>query len=260
MSRHESVTAAGGLLAILILLLVPVARATDLPPAAEVLDRYVETTGGKAAYEKIHDRTGTGTFGMPAMGITGQLTLHQAAPDLYHMQVELPGMGTIETGYDGETAWELNPMTGARILEGEEKAATVREAVFNAELKWRDLYDAVQTTGRDTVGDRTAWVVALTPPVGSVETRYYDTETGLLLKMERTQTTQMGEVPISITLSDYETFDGIEMPTRTRQDISVQTMVLQLDDIQQNTGLGSEVFALPPAVQALQKAAPAAGD
>src|SRR5687767_1631044 len=51
----------------------------DLPKAAEILEKYVKATGGKAAYEKVKSRIMKGT--MSVAGQTGKLTIYQKAPN-----------------------------------------------------------------------------------------------------------------------------------------------------------------------------------
>ena len=43
---------------------------TRLPSADEILDKYVEALGGKAAFEKFRSRVVKGARELPAMGIT----------------------------------------------------------------------------------------------------------------------------------------------------------------------------------------------
>ncbi len=52
-----------------------------LPPKAEeVLDQYVEATGGKAAYEKIKNRVSKGTMEVTGAGLKGDIRETSAAP------------------------------------------------------------------------------------------------------------------------------------------------------------------------------------
>ena len=63
----------------------------DLPPTAEqILDRYVEVTGGKAAYDKLHNRVSQGTMEIAGLGITGKFTLTQGEPDRMYLEAEIP--------------------------------------------------------------------------------------------------------------------------------------------------------------------------
>ena len=76
MTRKWAVIAAGFAIAGGIAL-----RADDtLPKAETILDRYIEVTGGKAAYEKRKTEIATGTFEMAAMGVKGTITHYAASP------------------------------------------------------------------------------------------------------------------------------------------------------------------------------------
>ena len=65
------------------------AAAQPLPKAETILDRYVEVTGGKAAYEKHTHQTMTGTLSFPEQGLSGKLTRYSMAPDKEYSVVEL---------------------------------------------------------------------------------------------------------------------------------------------------------------------------
>ena len=47
--------------------------ADDLPKAETILDKYIEVTGGKAAYEKNHSEVSTGTMEFVGKGIKGSV-------------------------------------------------------------------------------------------------------------------------------------------------------------------------------------------
>ena len=72
--------------------------ADDLPKGETVLDKYVEATGGKAVYSKIHNETTTGTMEFKAMGLKGKLTSYAAEPDKRYTEISLEGIGKIQEG------------------------------------------------------------------------------------------------------------------------------------------------------------------
>src|SRR5262245_21814879 len=53
----------------------------DLPDAAEILDGYVEATGGKKTYEKLKTRIARGTLEIAALGTQGKVQTWQQSPD-----------------------------------------------------------------------------------------------------------------------------------------------------------------------------------
>ena len=68
----------------------------ELPSADSVIDRYIEATGGAAAYEARKSDISRGTMTIGAAGITGQLEIH-TRPGLQHTKLELPNIGVIES-------------------------------------------------------------------------------------------------------------------------------------------------------------------
>src|SRR5262249_36051553 len=100
-------------------LLAATAGAQGLPKAEEVLDKYVEATGGKAAYEKIKNQVLHGTVELGG-AVKGPMVSYHAPPNKMYVEIELQGLGKIEQGTDGKVAWERSALAGARILNGAE--------------------------------------------------------------------------------------------------------------------------------------------
>lgn len=228
------------------------AQPPALPDAAQILDRSIEVTGGRAAYERIHSRVTFGSFELPAMGIKGKLTTYAAAPSFFYSVGESEAIGKLESGGNGEVLWDITAMTGPRIKTGGEKAAAAREARFNNALFWREMYKAVQTAGIDTVETRPCYKVVLTPNEGEPETGYYDVETGLPQRADQVIVAEMGRMSVQSFFSDYRPVDGLLIPFRSRQILmGMQEMVFATDSIAQNVEIPPERFALPPEIQAL---------
>src|SRR5262249_1257748 len=128
----------------------PTARAQappDLPKAETVLDQYVEATGGWAAYEKIKNRTITGTMELAGANLKGTIKATQAAPNRLVVVTEFGPVGKMVQGTDGQSAWMSSAVLGERQLEGEEKAAFLFQAMFHKESRWKEAYPKVQCTG-----------------------------------------------------------------------------------------------------------------
>src|SRR5258708_5849715 len=58
-----------------------VTAADPLPKPETILDHYVEVTGGKAAYEKIHSEVVKGKMEVTGRGIAGSLVSYSAEPN-----------------------------------------------------------------------------------------------------------------------------------------------------------------------------------
>src|SRR5437868_6872701 len=165
-----------------------------LPKADTILDRITEVTCGKATFEKHHSEIVHGNLEFTGRGLKGTITIYQSAPNKNRAVIDLEGIGKIESGSDGEVAWENNAMQGPRVKQGVEKADAFRDATFNAALYWRKLYTKAETVGTETVTGHECYKVVLTPLEGNPTSHFYDKKSGLLIKTAAKRTTQMGEI------------------------------------------------------------------
>ena len=225
--------------------------AADLPKAETILDKYVEVTGGKAAYQKLHSQMETGTFEMSAAGIKGAVTSYHAAPDLVYTEIVLEGIGKITDGSDGKVAWANSAMQGPRVKEGPERAQAMQAARFNGELNWREVYKTAETTGIEAVDGKDCYKVVLTPAEGSAVTHFYDKESGLLTKISLITQSPMGEVPADSFTSDYRKEGDILMPHKVRQSVAGQEFTITIDTVKFNPEIPKNRFDLPDEIKAL---------
>ena len=230
--------------------------AGDTPSAEQVLDRYVEAIGGAEAHRSVTSLRMTGTFAIPKMGVSGTLEIAQAAPNNLYMHVEFPGMGAHEAGTSDGVAWEKSAMTGSRIIEGEERDRTLLDATLNADVDWRSHYEA-EYAGKDEVDGRAAHKVKLTPKVGgNPRTRTYDAETGLLVRTEEVQKTQMGEIQAVSVHGDYREVAApagpIKISHRTQVTAMGNEQVITVEKLEVNPTLPADRFAIPAEIKALQ--------
>src|SRR5690242_1955488 len=86
--------------------------ADDLPKADTILDKYIEATGGKAAYEKNHTEVSTGSMEFVGKGIKGAISSYRAEPNKSYTEIDIAGIGKVKEGSDGTIAWSLSAMQG----------------------------------------------------------------------------------------------------------------------------------------------------
>jgi len=222
-----------------------------LPKAEEILDKFVEVTGGKAAYENVRNEKSTGTFEFVGKGIKGTVTSYLADPNKSVTNVDLEGVGTMQDGTDGQTAWQNSSMQGPRIKQGEERAASLREATLRAPLYWRKLYKHVETVGQETIDDQVCYKVVLTPEEGQLETQYYDKKSGLMVKITMVVASPMGEIPTETILSDYKQEGGLRTPHKLQHKLAGMDFLVTLDHVDYNVEIPENKFDVPADVKAL---------
>jgi hypothetical protein len=227
---------------------------TDLPKGEAVIAKYIEVTGGQAAYEKVHTSISAGTMTMPAQGIQGKVTMYEAEPAKNYTSVEIPGIGLVEDGTDGTIAWEKSALQGARLKTGDEKAFAIRSA--NSQSRYVNLkkfYKTVETVDIETINGRPCYKVVQTPIEGKPETTYYDKESGLLVKETGIMASPMGEIPFETEIGDYRKEGALLLPHKITQSFVGQKMEIVLESTRLNAEIPKDRFDIPAEVKALIK-------
>jgi hypothetical protein len=224
-----------------------------LPKAETILDRYVEAIGGKAVLEKHRSEVMHGTIEVVGRGVKGTMTVYQAAPDKELAIIDFEGIGKIQSGSNGEVAWESSAMQGPRLKDGTEKADAFRDGTFNSPLYWRKLYTKVETTGVEKVGDHDTYKVVMTPKEGKPTTHFYDKTTGLLVKTQATRITPNGEISAEAYADDYRKEGDMIVPHKLTNKVAGNELQILVSSMEFNADLPKDRFDLPDDIQALVK-------
>ena len=226
------------------------ASAEAMPDGRSLLRAHVAACGGADALEGIQNAVVTSTYAVPAQSMKGTIAIAFARPDKILSRGEMTGVGRIEQGYDGTTGWEINALTGPRLL-GSLELEQLRNSesnVFNLQDLDR-LYAKAQTTGRTEFAGKQAWEVTLTSASGRETIAYFDPSSSLMTGMKTTVASQLGEIPATITLSDYKSFGKLKLPTRSSQSLlnGMVEATSTIDSVEMNVGAGKLPSFAPPA-------------
>ncbi len=232
------------------------AVAQDLPKGETIFDKYVEVTGGKAAYAQRRSEIARGVVKMSAAGVSGTVEMYSVAPNSQVIVMDVQGVGRIEQGTDGKIAWESSAVMGPRLKTGEEKVEALHEALFNLPLNWRQVYSKVNTIAAETTEGHDCYRVVATPIAGGKpETFWFDRKSGLNVKIKRTAVTAMGEIPAEIVMVNYRKIGPILQATTLLQRAGGQEVTIVLDNIQPNAAIPASRFIPPAEVRQLMSPA-----
>jgi hypothetical protein len=221
--------------------------AADMPTADQIVEKYVQAIGGKAAIEKQTSRVSKGTFDLPAFGASGTAEIYEKAPNKTASVITIAGFGVVQEGYDGKIAWSQDPQSGLREKAGAELASAKLDAEFLKPLKIKQLYPKLVVKGKDKVGDKEVYVVEATPVESSVETWYFDTQTGLMLRQDAERESPQGKQPIQVYLDNYKDVDGIKLPFKIHQVTPAFTIDIKIDEVKHNVPIDDAKFNKPAA-------------
>lgn len=222
------------------------APAPATPNADQLVDRYVEAIGGRVAWKKLTSRISTGTIDVPQQSLSGTIEIREKAPNHLLATIIVNG-ASYRQGFDGTIAWTDDPKDGLREEAGAELEDTRRDADFYHPLDLHTLYSKFTVTGTEKVGDRDAYAVEATRAGADPDKLYFDTQTGLVLRIFTRHHTAEGVTSFQEDLEDYREVDGVKLPFTVHQQSSDLAFTIKFTEVRQNVDLDESQFSKPAA-------------
>ena len=205
----------------------------DAPTPQQIIEKYVEAAGGKAAFAKLHSRVSRAQTETVGTGQKGSLELYEKAPNKFAMLIDVPGVGIMMRGNNDQASWWQDPLQGYIEFSGPGWFEGIREAYFDKATRLRDLYPTWEFKGKEKVGQKDAYVIQGT--TSNLSKYYFDVETGLLLRKGNTY------------YEDYREIDGVKLPYLIREDSLLGfAFVYKITDIKHNVPIDDAKFAPYP--------------
>ncbi|CAN5631926.1 hypothetical protein BH23GEM1_BH23GEM1_09840 [soil metagenome] len=226
------------------------AQNAPLPAAKDLVAKHVAAIGGRDVVLRHPFFRAKGTFGMPAAGMTGELEVAGAQPNLVAMKITIPGVGDMLQGFDGTHAWAMDPFQGPRLIEGAELVQMMEEAEFASVLRESENIASMETTEIATIGSQQCYKVKVTRKSGRETFDCYAVDSGLLIGGFAKQQSPMGEIEVVSEFSDYQDFNGIKQPTKITLTMMSQQQVMTFTSYEYGP-MEPAVFTPPPAIATL---------
>ena len=223
-----------------------VAATAAVPSTKKILRKYLNATGGRKAWERVHSRVSQGTVAVPSMDLAGTALMFEEAPDRALVKIVISGSTFLE-GFDGRVAWSSDPKDGLRRQTGAQLAETRRESDFRFPADFRKIYATVSAPTRASIGQQAVYVVDATPAEGGQPDRaYFDAQTGLLVRLVTQHHEDDGCVePFEHDFSDYRAVDVIKFPFAIHQSGAQVDFTIRLQTVRQNVPVNDSQFSEP---------------
>ncbi|UCF63259.1 MAG: DUF620 domain-containing protein [bacterium] len=234
-----------------ILLILPCAYAQFSPGAEEILDAYLRVTGGIDAYQKIKNRMTQSEIEIQGSNIFMNIVVYAQKPNLSRVITESLVTGTVMSGCDGETVWELSDVKGPIIKSDKERVNALHLNMLDRFVCWREIYQKVEYRGLEKVNGQHCFVVYLEPYEADSQLLYFDPETMLMIALKTELRSEMGSLLVRSYFSDYREVDGIKLPFETRIEMASQVLISRVKRIEHNMALDKNFFVLPEKIQGL---------
>lgn len=229
----------------MILILTMLLAAQAQPPTVEEILRRFEAALGDPALAKSHESRIVRSVYEEASGGKAEVFEYYLAPDKYLHHMVLDEGLSMRFGSDGKSVWNDTPR-GPEVIPADKVPPIARDAVFNRNLKLRDLYPQMRVVGAASVGGKPAWQIEATGAEGAKEQMFFDAASGLLVRRTYAYVLPSGyRVPRDLIYEEYTDFDGVRMPSRVRQ-FAPGAAIFTVQRVDHNADIFEPVFA-PPA-------------
>jgi hypothetical protein len=253
-TAHEAPAFMRGLLCAFTALMTAQITLADAPTVAPepkaLIEKSIESAGGREKLNAIKSMSIDGEISMPAQNINGTMQVYMK-PDKASIVADLPGIGQIKSGINGDIAYEVSDIMGARLLSDDEKKQLLDGMNPDDQFdRYLDLKDA-KVTGPEKVGESQAWKLTGKNESGDEESHWIDIKSYRALKSTMVMNHQMGKIPVQMSFSDYKEIDGIPFPSTITNTVGPATMVMKLKDVKINPEIDDAKFELPAEVKKL---------
>ena len=206
--------------------------------ASSVMASYIEAIGGNAAVESVQTTLFNAEVTIEGAPFKPTAVIKSMAPNKSSMEMSIAGMGTImKQKFDGTTGYAeqqgmKQPMSEEDVAEQASQKGLFPEAHYTAdEIELMSLSDL---EGTDVYKIKVKGV--------SESFRYYDANSGLLLREEATEEAQGQSVTTITVHSDYRAVDGVMIPFGRKITAGPQVFGFNASEVVVNSGVTEADF------------------
>jgi hypothetical protein len=236
-----------GFALLLVSLLAPAFLAAAGPTAGSVLDRYVQVTGGAAAWRAKHSERQQiegRTLDGDRVLLRATVSDSRQGDSISHIQIPQEASEGVYKG----VAWAVSDFSGVRIKRGAERIEALLETHILEEADWRSWYPKSRLAGIEEIAGEKCYKILLLP--SQVEgTEWFSVASGLLVRRSAWELSEAGATPTGYTVEEWAEHDGIKQPRvmlAWRGDLQYRVSVL---DAAYNAERGREDFKYPAVVE-----------
>ncbi len=226
------------------------ASQTNLPPASEVIARYLKAMGGREAFLKHSSQSAKGKFEFQGQGIKGTMEVVAGKPDKMILTIKLPGLGDMISGYDGKFGFSMSAVTGPMLLEGKALDHMREQSDFYHVLHDPAKYKSIETVATVQFEGQECHQIKLVKLSGDESMEYFDIKTGLMIGTTGPQPSPLGTITVTTVVSDYKKFDDVLIATKVVEKMGGLQQMMSLEAVEFDK-VPAEAFDLPPAIKAL---------
>jgi photosynthetic reaction center cytochrome c subunit len=216
------------------------------PAADQLLDKYIQASGGAAAIDKIASRVMKGTIDFGGKSLP--IDIYSKDPEMRISFTHMPE-GDSVTAFNGREGWLGTPGRPLREMHGSDLDGASIDADLHLATHLKQMFTETRLQGTEKIGDQETYVVS-----GQREGKpriilYFDKQSGLLTRLVRYGDTALGLLPTQIDYADYRDANGVKVPYRWTLARPSGRFTIQLSELKQNVPVDDAKFVKPASPQ-----------
>ena len=210
--------------------------------AEKVFMKYIDAIGGKEKLDGV--KTVKMMMQGSVMGQTMDMEQTKAAPNMSLIEVKMGGNVVQKIVFDGEKG-KMSGMQGNQDIAGDQAEDMKISSYIVEELAYLDNAVEAKLASVEKFDGKDAYGVEIKAPSGTTSVRYYDSESGLLIKASTTTETPQGAITLTSDFSEYKEFNGLLFPTKLTQPMNAQIKIqISVSDVMVNSEVDMSVFKI----------------
>ncbi|MDG2476558.1 MAG: hypothetical protein P8M32_01510 [Phycisphaerales bacterium] len=216
------------------------------PTAEAIVERHIELTGGREAWESLQSIRGLGSIVIRGANVGGQLAMFQTR-DGFRMSVDAGGPGAQVTIRRGQDAWSVRPDGTVQKISGGALQKLLRDRKFNPLVDAASMFTSMAMAGVEDVNGSPAWKITCisSDESGAVSHRFFDVASGLQVKVIEQEAGAAAAFPTEMYMSDYRDIGGVKVAFATAIGVGRSGVTITIEAMQANVDIPSCLFEPP---------------
>jgi photosynthetic reaction center cytochrome c subunit len=221
--------------------------APNAPAVDKILEKYIQALGGTDRLNRLTSFAAKGTsVGYGPEGNERSVEIYAKAPAQRTTIIHTANGDSI-TAVDGTNGWSAVPLKPLAVMQL--TGSALEGAKFDAALSFpvhiKESLNKWRVGFSSTINDRDVDVIQGTGAGGLLVTMYFDSESGLLVRLIRYSDSPVGRTPTQIDYSDYREAGGVKMPFRWKMSWLDGKENFELKELQPNVTIDTKRFEKP---------------
>jgi hypothetical protein len=204
-----------------------------------VIDKYLQSIGGKDAIDGIKDFSMDLTAEVQGQAMS--MVVRKKMPNKFLTIVKVDGMGEVNnTVFDGVKG-KMTQMGQDQIIEGDGAKALEAQSNIIGEVVYLTDLGKLSYLGKENIDGIECHKLKILNAAGEAE-EFYEVISGYKKRQINEVESPMGKMKITIDYSDYKQVGSVKFPHSLKQDMGMMAFELKATDIKVNSGLEDVLF------------------